>query len=1124
MSFIFAQQELGNPVQGSIMGNFIENTTTLLTYHNDTLKLWTNQLIKEKRLYYPIQQIEKIQGKTKDFIVILFKFSRISIIEYNPCINDYETIGLKLFDSEESHFLRISYEFGILKTSNTTLSFFSLKPNTFDSFTISNKDIHVSLNNIKDIQFLDNSTTFAILYDSTPHSYINTDSYNTVIIVTINIQTKKICLIDQFNVHSHSQKLGVYRGGLAVFALNSITFYSNGNIYELGLNAFYINKYNYKGEILDSNIIIDNSYYYIRENNILLINGNGIIYSIRFFYDNKKIQRVIIEKILVENLIPSCVASYGKFLFVGSLFTDSIMYEIEVEEDHNFQGIVDDIYSENSPCVLNGEILDLASKDIQINPYPEFVCMDDYAMHEIYVPKTIKIKLKQIYALKNYGIIGGMCATLSNDKICTGGTAQKPMLYKLKAKVDFQYIRTVKVRGYDSLFYANGIFLLSNERESILVEWKDELIELMGDYFYESETLLFTKFKMWYLQVTASYMVLLDKEYKKCINYEFETKIKNIKYSNEIFLVLTNNNALIKCCIADNNISTVVLFNDGVKQFEISDDGSLIIINDKGIEMYNITIKDITPCFKSSMLFGFPQIINNIMIDTVLPNNITELALSTYKNRILVLLRTNIGQCVIYEYIYGLFRKLELPRNLVLSKTEKKSFFVMKEFVYIKSSELCNIEGYFLFITSDNIFIHESLYRIDFITTKESNLLIYKNTLASFNLFNYNYENRFIIEEKEIKRYGRLVCTNNNFIVVASIGPVDNKEDDYTNEQHYIDLYNKDYLIDEYKLMKNEFVCDIKSLVLHDKQSKNEKTEFIIACTSCLKGEDNQTRGRLLVFEIMNIVPEKDKPYICRKLKVLGIENTKSPIIQCEEVRGNIVLAMGTRIMVYEVDRSEGINAIAFHDLHTFTSSIAVIKNYIIASDIYRGISFFYFQSKPVQIHLVATSDSIKNVISVEYSISNDDNTLDMISTDYYGNIHIYTYSPYNLLSKAGTKLVKRAEISTGVNKIQSFSNLYNPLCYTQNGIIMNIKRIKNQDKYQTLLTLQNRILMSKKYNCGINYKNYGIINKSLRVVTIKGIINESIIREFLCMNEMAQKTISEGLDNLYDIINELII
>ncbi|TBT97649.1 cleavage and polyadenylation specificity factor, partial [Hamiltosporidium tvaerminnensis] len=198
--------------------------------------------------------------------------------------------------------------------------------------------------------------------------------------------------------------------------------------------------------------------------------------------------------------------------------------------------------------------------------------------------------------------------------------------------------------------------------------------------------------------------------------------------------------------------------------------------------------------------------------------------------------------------------------------------------------------------------------------------------------------------------------------------PINNKNNTNNNTlpltySYSLDLYRCNTLIDSYKLQLNEYICMVKYMLLNNTQ---EVLPYIIICTSYIKGEDNICKGRLIILKIKSVIPQINKPLTTLRLGVIAIENTKGPVICCDVLRYKIVVCIGTKVFVYEVSPIEGVSAIAFHDMHVMCSSVCCFKNYVVVGDVCRGVSMFYYQSRPVKMYLLGVSEAV-GVMGVIY-------------------------------------------------------------------------------------------------------------------------------------------------------------
>ena len=303
------------------------------------------------------------------------------------------------------------------------------------------------------------------------------------------------------------------------------------------------------------------------------------------------------------------------------------------------------------------------------------------------------------------------------------------------------------------------------------------------------------------------------------------------------------------------------------------------------------------------------------------------------------------------------------------------------------------------------------------------------------------------------------------------------------NLQFYIEFCSSEFQpVNEYALLKDEYINEIRVMEVNDIQSRKGKSDFLVVCTSFVKSEDWQFKGRLLLFEIIEVNPMESKPWTNRKMKIFGIENCKGPVLDCTPVRGNIACCIGTKLMVFEVDRNEGINAIAFHDLQILATKIRAIKNYVFTGDMANGVAFLYFQAKPFKIHQIATSPKFS---CDQLEIFVHKNKLSIVS---YGDgmFRIYTYSPGDVLFNR-TELIERCRFrSLGCVRI----------VFLDSAIVEK---------------LYFSILQSLVNTCGIVPESLAF-GEAMQPISVKPPVYCFVLREFLSLDLITQTSICEGV------------
>ena len=66
-----------------------------------------------------------------------------------------------------------------------------------------------------------------------------------------------------------------------------------------------------------------------------------------------------------------------------------------------------------------------------------------------------------------------------------------------------------------------------------------------------------------------------------------------------------------------------------------------------------------------------------------------------------------------------------------------------------------------------------------------------------------------------------------------------------------------------------------------------------------MRSEDLTVRGRVLIYDIIEVVPEIDNPQTCHKFKKMAEVEEKAPISALCAVNGYLLTGQGAKIVMY---------------------------------------------------------------------------------------------------------------------------------------------------------------------------------------------------------------------------------
>jgi cleavage and polyadenylation specificity factor subunit 1 len=152
--------------------------------------------------------------------------------------------------------------------------------------------------------------------------------------------------------------------------------------------------------------------------------------------------------------------------------------------------------------------------------------------------------------------------------------------------------------------------------------------------------------------------------------------------------------------------------------------------------------------------------------------------------------------------------------------------------------------------------------------------------------------------------------------------------------------------IDVFDLNQNEHVICLRSVSLSTSQTSSGRKSFVVVGTGINRGEDTMVRGRILVFDIIDVVPEPGRPETNFKMKLLFEKEGKGAITAISSCNGFLATATGNQLFISEFTNDDTLTKIAFFNLETYCISLNSVKNYLLMGDVYKGAWFLAYQVK----------------------------------------------------------------------------------------------------------------------------------------------------------------------------------
>ncbi|XP_022902078.1 cleavage and polyadenylation specificity factor subunit 1 [Onthophagus taurus] len=285
-----------------------------------------------------------------------------------------------------------------------------------------------------------------------------------------------------------------------------------------------------------------------------------------------------------------------------------------------------------------------------------------------------------------------------------------------------------------------------------------------------------------------------------------------------------------------------------------------------------------------------------------------------------------------------------------------------------------------------------------------------------------------------------------------------------------------------------EHINCLKNVALAYEGARSGLKGYIALGTNYNYGEDITSRGRILIYDIIEVVPEPGQPLTKNKFKEIYAKDQKGPVTAISQVKGFLVSAVGQKIYIWQL-KDNDLVGVAFIDTQIFTHQILCIKSLILVADVYKSISLLRFQEEYRTLSLVSRDFRPCEVYAIEYLI--DNSSLGFLLSDSEKNIVLYMYQPEARESFGGQKLLRKADFHIG-QPINSFFRIrckigqfgddkkqimgadkrHLTLFATLDGGIGYLMPIPEKT-YRRLLMLQNVLVSQGSHTAGLNPKAF---------------------------------------------------